>query len=334
MVEFNSTWLESVPEPPAIPNELAVAAEGLYRLVDDARVVDAWRWWAALSLNPPAELGELTAGVPRATRIGVGFSEQHEGQFGVIVTSESSRRGPTRSGQEPREPVQEELSSEAGTRDREDRTRMSISLAGSSLPVATREVHVEEHWCTSPPVNGPVRARTACRVRSTTRGYVGWLIPRHASNGPGTHVDVDGAVETVIDHFGVCIDAVVASDTSRPLIPAATAAAWPIAPGQVLHVTDSVGSQVATHALDLDLNFGLLRIAAFPVRVSIAWQGSPGQSGSLIVDDRDQPAGMYLGVCRPQTIVTGAGPVVGTPFGYAQVLYQLQDAANLEFIHA
>lgn len=329
LVQFDSQWLESVPSrSPSLPDERRFEEERrrLLEVTDDDRIVRAWRWWLALSAAPPDALAELAREVPDAARIGVGFSEEHEGRFGVIVTSESRVSG-------PQDEAGEGLESE--WQDRSDyRPPLGVlSTDDGRLPVFARYVDVEQHWCTAPFVSYPTNARAACRVRSIPRAYEGWLVPRHATRGPRSLVRIDGIDQAVVDSFGACIDSVVVSADPGGWGPP-VAPSWPLSPGQAISVTTGMGTSVDSTILDLDLNFGLLRVAAFPLRMSTTWTGAPGDSGSLIIDDLEQPAAMYLGACTPSSLI-GQGPAATvSPFGYAQVLYQLHQAGGLEFAHA
>ena len=206
---------------------------------------------------------------------------------------------------------------------------------GRTFPVVVREVVVERHWSTAPEVTGPSTARATCWVRSPSRGYEGWLAPRHAVQPLAASVSFsDGGVGQVVDHFGECIDAVVVSSDRPPPGLTRAGACWPVGPGQGLDVTDAPGSHVPVRVIDADLNLGVVSSVVFAVRFSTDWYGVPGQSGALVIHPTSgEPAGAYLGELRPA--LTGyAPPGSAAPpavTGYAQACHQLESATGMEF---
>jgi len=314
MTEFNREWLAGVPEPPAdeLLDDVQYQA-GLNRIIERGQneLVPVWYWTSRLGASLPS-IGELLQGIRFTTRIAAGFIEELGGVFGVIIYTESPRSDP----EQEREPF-------------------SIRVDGQTFPVIVRDSITDRHWCTAPEVTAPTIARATCWVRSLTRGYQGWLVPRHAVVPLNAAVNFsDGGTGWVVDHFGECIDSVVVSSDAPPQ-GVRKRACWPIVAAQSLLITDDPGSHQPVTVIDADLNLGVLSSIVFPIRFSTDWTGQPGQSGALIVEPtHGEPAGSYLGVLHPSVVgyVPPGMSVAPSSTGYAQSCYQLEAAAGMEFI--
>jgi hypothetical protein len=319
MTEFNNEWLRRVPDVPSEPIDDAVYLDGLARLDqrNQNQLAAVWYWTNRLGASL-SSIDEYLQGTRFVTRIAAGFIEELDGAFGVIVYTES--------------PQVERTREQSGER---SRRRILISVDGREFPVVIRDSTVERHWCTAPEVTAPSIARATCWVRSSARGYEGWLMPRHAVVPLAAIVNFsDGSSGQLLDHFGECIDSVVVSSTTPPG-GTQTRACWPLVAGQPLLVTDSPHSHQPVTVIDADLNLGVLRSVVFPIRFSTDWVGQPGNSGALIVDpSQSEPAGSYLGVLHPSVLgyVPPGMSAAPSSSGYAQSCYQLEAAAGLEFI--
>lgn len=323
MAEFNPEWLARVPEAPQLQLDDAVYQAGQARLNErgQGELANVWYWVNRLSASL-SSLDEQLLGIRFMTRISAGFIEELNGVFGVIVYTESPQSD-------------QELTSD-NEPNQYSRVPISIiSIDGQQFPVIVRDSVVERHWCTAPEVTAPSIARATCWVRSSARGYEGWLMPRHAVHPLSAVVSFsDGGSGRLLDHFGECIDSVVVSSNIRP--PGSyRRACWPIVAGQPLMVTDSPGNHKPVTVIDADLNLGVLRNVVFPIRFSSDWTGQPGNSGALIVEPTlAEPAGSYLGVLHPsvQGYVPPGLSAAPSSTGYAQSCHQLEAAAGLEFI--
>jgi hypothetical protein len=321
MAEFNREWLGGVPEP-GRPLGGNVYQAGLARLEQrgQGELAAVWYWANRLGASL-SSLDETLQGIRFMTRIAAGFIEELNGAFGVILYTES--------------PQTELTDGESGEPLHPAQGPVTINVDDWEFPVVIRESIVERHWCTAPEVTAPSIARAACWVRSPSRGYEGWLMPRHAVVPLNAMVSFsDGGSGRLLDHFGECIDSVVVSSTLPPAR-APTRACWPVVAGQPLLVTDRPMSHQPVTVIDADLNLGVLRSAVFPIRFSTDWLGKPGNSGALIVEpSQGEPAGSYLGVLHP-SVVGYAPPKISTApssTGYAQSCHQLEAAAGLEFM--
>ncbi len=308
MAEFESSWLAQVP-----PGSSAIDDrefhDGIERLISRGQrdLRDVWYWTRRLSLAVD-QVDEALVGLRSISRVAVGFIEELDGAFGLIVYCDTPQSD---SDDSPRVP-----------RARTD----AVVVDGVSFPSIVREAPVEEHWCTAPGITSPTYARAACWVRLSHQGVEGWLVPRHAIQPPGSVVTfTSGDAGYCVHSFGACVDAAVIASAPPAHVHHPAIALWPLVPGQQLLVSDHPHSYVPASVLDVDLNLGVLRHLIFPVRFTIDWTGVPGQSGALIVDQNtNETAGMYLGVLNP---LNGAS----SPFGYAQSCYQLADATGMEF---
>jgi hypothetical protein len=328
MAQFESAWLGNVPEPREVLDD-GTYRDGLGRFEQrrQSELADVWYWMNRFSESLP-RLDEYLQGIRSVTRIAAGFIEELEGAFGVIIYTDSPRSDQTR--EESDQPP--ERSQYA---DQPPRYPTSITVDGLEFPVIVRQSVAEQHWCTAPEVTAPMVARATCWVRSSIRGYEGWLMPRHAVNPLNSVVTYsDGTSGRLLDHFGECIDSVVVSGTNL-YGGSPTPSCWPVVAGQKLEVTHQPGGHRPLTVIDSDLNLGVLRSVVFPVRFSTDWLGVAGNSGSLIVEpSRGEPAGSYLGVLRPS--IPGYVPpgMTGLPpsTGYAQSCHQLERAAGLGFV--
>jgi len=327
MAEFNPEWLSQVPEPPyddqefSSQSENTIFREGLRRLEDSGQsdLRNVWYWTTRLNSAQP-QASEFLTSVRFISRVAVGFLEEFDGAFGIIAYAES-----------PQDPAADKPFDE----DVGARRSTSVLVDGREFPLLVRQTFVELHWYGAPTVVDPSDARATAWVRSPTRNYEGWLIPRHAVRSVRSRVRFsDGGAGTVIDHFGQCIDAVVVSSDSPPSGLTPAPACWPLVAGRALEVIDSVNGHVPLSILDVDLNLGILSDVVFPIRFSTDWSGAAGQSGALMVDPvRGEPAGAYLGVTRPSVAGylppgTSTRPLTA---GYAQSCFQLEKIAGMEF---
>jgi hypothetical protein len=319
MSQFNREWLSEVPEPPRGRQFDDPAFQlGLGRLEqrDQTELANVWYWTTRLGGSLQV-IDEQLEGVRYPSRIAAGFIEELDGAFGIIVYTDT----PQSSTDEPLRPSEPRSA--------------TITVDNRLFPMVVRETIVERHWCTAPEVMSPTLARATCWVQSPTRGYAGWLMPRHAAVPLNAVVNFsDGGHGWVVDHFGECIDSVVVSSNVPPPLRLPSQACWPVVAGQFLEITDSPGNHQPVTVIDADLNLGVLRSMIFPIRFSTDWTGHAGQSGALIVEPtRGEPAGAYLGVLRP-TVGGYAPPGFTAPppsTGYAQACHQLEAAAGMEF---
>jgi|GEM_PF-5972491 len=316
MAEFNQSWIELVPRVPPGVSDDPRFQDGLRRL--EARgqgYLGKVLYWTNQFGVALVGLDEILRGIRFVARLSAGFIEELDGEFGIIVYTERHEEA------------------EDGSDDQALDSSLRLSIDNRSFPIIIRESYVERHWCTSPEVTTPTGARATCWVLS--RGYGGWLIPRHAINPFGANVTFsDGGRGRVVDHFGECIDAAVVSSTVEPQGLSKKRASWPIVAGQPLLVTDAPGSHVDVSVIDVDLNLGVLRSDFFPIRFSTDWGGKPGQSGALIVEPLlGEPAGSYLGILRPrnQSYIPKGATTTPTVTGYAQSCFQLENIAGMEF---
>lgn len=322
MAEFNSQWLRRVPEPPRQPLDDPTYQAGLARLeqMGQGELAAVWYWTNRFG-SSLSGLDEYLRGIRFVTRIAAGFIEELDGAFGAIIYTEPP----------PFDQIDE------GFEEPEQRSRepISVTVDDQEFPVVIRDSVVERHWCTAPEVTAPSIARATCWVRSSARGYEGWLMPQHAVNPLTALVTFsDGSSGRLLDHFGECIDSVVVSST-MPRNGLYTRACWPVVAGQSLLVTNRPGSHQTVKVIDADLNLGILRSAMFPIRFSTDWIGKPGNSGSLIVEpSQGEPAGSYLGVLHPSVVgyVPPGLNAASSSNGYAQSCHQLEAAAGLEFM--
>jgi hypothetical protein len=211
-----------------------------------------------------------------------------------------------------------------------------VQVDGLPFPVVVRDTVVERHWCTAPEVVSPSQARATCWVRSPSRNYEGWLVPRHAVDPLNTVVDFDdGGSGTVVDHFGECIDSVVVSSDRQPQGLSRANACWPLPSGTLLEITDSPGNHQPLTVIDTDMNLGVLSDIVFPIRFSTDWTGHAGQSGALIIEPSlGEPAGSYLGVLHPSFVgyIPPGMSAAPSSTGYAQSCHQLEKAAGMEYM--
>ncbi len=324
MADFDGDWLAQVPEPGA---ELAGDAEyraGLRRLREREQdaLVPAWYWTRRLSQAAngiAAQLADLRFG----PRLAAGFLPELDGAFGVVAYSETPER--RRGGA---------LGTSGIDRDAEPERPRAIQLDELRLPVVVRPSITEQHWCSAPEVLQPARARATCWVSSSSRGYQGWLLPRHALRPLRAPVGFDdGGRGRLLDHFGECIDAVVVSSDKPPPAGPPTRACWPMVAGQPLLISDRPNHHRQATILDVDLNLGVLASTLFPIRFSTDWVGRAGQSGSLIADPvSGEPAGLYLGRLRPSLPGYLPPGAAGITTGYAQTCFQLEAVAGMEFL--
>lgn len=323
MAEFEVEWIGKLPDEGRELDNDSVYRRGAERLIErnSAGLIRVWYWANRLAASLPQVEGQLRR-TAQLTRLAVGFIEELRGAFGVILYVEAASL--LRRGDSTDEPGQG------------FRAEQSVRVDREEFPVFVRPMSVIQHWCTAPDVTHPSTARATCWVESRTRNYAGWLVPRHAVDSLSAHVGFsDGGTGHVIDHFGDCIDAVVVS-TSAPPYPrtdgSRTRTCWPVVSGQTVLVAEKRGSHRPARVLDVDVNLGILKHAAFPIRFSIDWVGQPGQSGALLLEPGlSEPAGLYLGAI---TSLGGSPITAATPSqrGYAQTCYQLSEAAGLEFI--
>jgi hypothetical protein len=328
MAEFNADWLSGVPQPPSDDSQFIGQLEdptyraGLDRLEQSGQYAlrDIWYWTNRLNSALPQLRDQLEA-IRYTSRVTVGFIEELEGRFGIVVYTESPQAEPSAEPPEADAPRSPEPA--------------YVAVDGREFPVVVRDTYLERQWCTAPQLTDPSTARATCWVRSPSRRYEGWLIPRHAVRPLRARVRFsDGGEGTLLDHFGECIDSVVVSSTRRPSGLSQARACWPLFAGRPLEVTDAPHGHVPIRVLQVDMNLGVLSEVTFPVRFSTDWTGVAGQSGSLIIDpNTGEPAGSYLGITH--AAVTGYVPpgmsAAPTSAGYAQSCFQLEKIAGMEF---
>lgn len=322
MAEFNPAWLERVPAPPPdrrVDDPGYRDGTGRLRERGQPELEATWYWTTRLEAALPRIADDLRA-VRYTARVAAGFIPEMDGAFGVIVHTE---------------PPQELPADEPFDRPLPGEPIATIGVDGQDFPVVVREAVVERHWCTAPEVTSPTQARATCWVRSPTRGYEGWLLPRHAVDPLNAPVSFgDGSTGQVVDHFGECIDSVVVSSNNSQRGLTLTRACWPVTAGQGLLITDAPGSHLPVTVMDTDMSLGVVSNVVFPIRVSTDWTGVPGQSGALLVEPNlGEPAGSYLGVLRPTLrgyLLPGMTAVPAST-GYAQACHQLETATGMEF---
>jgi hypothetical protein len=262
MFEPNDSWLEGLPEEPALRrlqeepeveiwpdiSRMEAVGFGWLLLVEDraeevlerAVGVPGFRWAAAGLLDPEVDRG-LESGRQR---------------FGIVFYVEDPLSQPAMHG--------------------------LLRFDDARLPIALRPVSYEEHAPAPEIPNGTV----ACWATSAAGTREGWLTARHVAFSGGYEM---------VDCGRECIDAALiglgSDGTGRPV------RAVPPSPGATVEVRGP--HPTATTVLDVALDLGIGASSYFPLRFTTAAVGVPGDSGSLIVADPcREPVGIYLGAAR------------------------------------
>jgi hypothetical protein len=114
-----------------------------------------------------------------------------------------------------------------------------------------------------------------------------------------------------------------AVDAAVVELPGAPAAPWTqrmlnpyIAPLLPVTVQRPRGSALQTQVVDVNNTFQVFNVATIPIQFSLARYGQPGDSGSLVCDDRGQAIGIYIGKLAD---------LLGRQLGFAQHLFQVSE---------
>lgn len=212
----------------------------------------------------------------------------------------------------------------------------AFTVEGQSFPVAIRIAPQELEVS----LTGPSQARTAvwATVHKSTNPLRGWLLPYHAVGSKNAAVTYsDGCNGRVVESFGRCWDAVLAS-SSHPTPPSTSILARDIIPpGLALQVTNQHGRQWLPTLVQVDVNIGLIGYGKAPIRMTYDWNTSAkGDSGALVSDRRTTPApvAMHQGSSimrdgKGNSLKAADGSKLRRAFGLC--LYQIQSTKDGEF---
>jgi hypothetical protein len=323
---FDPAWLDEVPSPPprdAVPPEVADVLDRGFVVLEERRETHLFPAyaWTVVAAHEVEQIVRLGGRFPFAKRVAAGFFEpevDRRSGFGVVVYVDP-----------PDGPLDPEL--EAAHLDDD----LGVFAADQRLPVTVRVVTDVLETSITAPSQALVAVWTA--VGRSTRPREGWLLPFHAVGTTRASLAYsDGHHGRVVDSFGYCWDAVLAS-SDLPTPPSTAVTALDVLPpGMSLQLVALNGTHVAPTLMDVDLNLGLLTYDKAPLRMTYDWDSSvPGDSGSLVSDGTTSaPVAMHQGSSRIRD-ATGAvltasdGSEVRRGFGLC--LFQIQAAKEGEF---
>jgi hypothetical protein len=322
---FDPAWLDEVPEftpGPGLPGDVARLLERGYGVLQERGELELFPGygWTVLAAQETEELSRLESSLPFVDRVAVGFLEPDiDGRsgFGVLAYVEP-----------PEGPLDDDLH----TLNSEDRV---FVVAGQELPVAVRIVTTVLETGITVPSQAQAAVWTA--VGRGTRPREGWLLPYHAVGSKNAGVTYsDGHQGRVVDSFGYCWDAVIASSDLPSPPSTAVAALDVLAPKMSLVVVAHDGTTVASTLMDVDVNIGLLSYTKAPLRMTYDWASSvPGDSGALVSDQQTSaPVAMHQGSSTMRDVKGDAltapdGSQIKRAFGLC--LFQIQAAKRGEF---
>ena len=171
------------------------------------------------------------------------------------------------------------------------RTELEVRDRAVSFPVVPRVGVHELQVALTNPSNALVAAWATLHRNSSPLS--GWLLPFHAVGASGAAVDYDdGTAGRVVESFGACIDAAVASTNAAPTHLTPVVAPHTLAPGAMLEVVDQTGASSQPTLMDVDLNIGLVAYSKAPIRLTYDWTTSvQGDSGALVRFASDRGSG-------------------------------------------
>jgi hypothetical protein len=325
---FDSAWLSEVPPPPDGSDVSGAVAALLRRGFDQLETQGEPELypgyaWTILAGQETEQLVAIEGRYPFLDRITFGFFEpevEDRTGLGVVVyvdpPSELLERGELHDAYPPAE---------------------DLTMAGRRFPVAIRIAPQELETS----LTKPSKAQTAVwtTVHKNTNPTSGWLIPYHAVKSTNAVVSYsDGCNGRVIESFGRCWDAVLASSTlsappNRPVV-----ARDVLPPGLALQVTDQYGQHSTPTLVQVDVNIGLIGYGKSPIRMTYDWTSSAkGDSGALVSDNgvTAAPVAMHQGssVMRDRkgnALKAPDGSDLRRAFGLC--LFQIQSTKDGEFL--
>jgi hypothetical protein len=322
-------WLESIPPPPpsAVFDDRALAE----RLDSGRQFLDArglaelypgFAWSLAIA-NEADQLRRIQAAYPFVERLSTGFAEPQidERPPGLSVIVYAS-------------PPQDLLES-GELHDAYLETEPVVSN-GVEFPVLVRISSPELQVSLTSPSAAMLAAWTT--VHRNTSPQSGWLTAFHAVGNKHARVMYDdGSRGRVVESFGECMDAVVASTSSGIPGGLSSISALDVLPiGLTLQVTDQHGTTLSPALTDVDVNIGLISYIKAPIRLTYDWATSAhGDSGGLVCDaNSGQPVAMHLGASIMRDSKGNQKfDVFGNPIkrAFGLCMYQIQSGADGEF---
>ena len=194
----------------------------------------------------------------------------------------------------------------------------SLEIDNERFPVVVRPIWQELQQPSVLPADGASSCWIQTRTWTTEPRGPGGLTARHVVDG----VPIGGSVPLDDGTFGKLLDvapgAIDAAVVELPNAPTGRRNPLEVNPyiAPLLPVTLRIphGTTIETNVVDVSNTFRVFNEPSIPVQFSLSRFGRPGDSGSLICDEHDRAAGIYIGKLAD---------LQGRQLGFAQLLYQV-----------